>query len=52
MFTDRTPHLETLNIHFMALNDLKVRYIVNEARLFLDKKPPNYKFSVKRINFS
>lgn len=31
VFTDNTPDLETLNIHFMALNDLKTRYIIAEA---------------------
>ncbi|CAD8095982.1 unnamed protein product [Paramecium primaurelia] len=52
VFTDNTPDLETLNIHFMALNDLKTRYIIAEALQFFSKKPQNYKFNVKKINFS
>ncbi|CAD8121707.1 unnamed protein product [Paramecium sonneborni] len=52
VFTDNTPYLETLNIHFMALNDLKTRYIVNEALLFFSKKSSDYKFNLKKINFS
>ncbi|CAK60705.1 unnamed protein product (macronuclear) [Paramecium tetraurelia] len=52
VFTDNTPDLETLNIHFMALNDLKTRYLIAEALQFFSKKPSNYKFNVKKVNFS
>lgn len=36
----------------MSFDDLKVKYILNEALLFLNSKPSNYKFNVKKINFS
>ncbi|CAK88506.1 unnamed protein product (macronuclear) [Paramecium tetraurelia] len=52
VFSDQMPHLETFNMHFMAINDLITEYIVENALNYLNKKPKNFKLPVKKINFS
>ncbi|CAD8173660.1 unnamed protein product [Paramecium octaurelia] len=52
VFSDLMPHLETFNLHFMAINDLITEYIVENALNYLNQKPKNFKLPVKKINFS
>ncbi|CAD8178052.1 unnamed protein product [Paramecium octaurelia] len=52
VFTDKTPYLEILNLHMMALNDSIATHIGHNAQKFLNSKAQQYRFPLKRLNFS
>lgn len=52
LFTDLTPHLEVLNIHFMSMTDPVVNMILEKCISYFNSKPKNYVYNVKRLNYS
>ncbi|CAD8110606.1 unnamed protein product [Paramecium sonneborni] len=52
VFTQKTPNLEILNLHFMALNDGIAKNISYNAQKYLNSKSSDYQFPLKRLNFS
>ncbi|CAD8091818.1 unnamed protein product [Paramecium primaurelia] len=52
VFSDKAPYLEILNLHFMALNDVIANNISHNALKYLNSKSSDFKFPLKRLNFS
>jgi hypothetical protein len=51
IFSDLTPKLEVLNIHFMSFKDENINFICDKADDFFMWKPFTYVYPVKRLNF-
>ncbi|CAK55641.1 unnamed protein product (macronuclear) [Paramecium tetraurelia] len=52
LFSNLTPCMETVFLHFMALTDASTEIITKNARTYFASKPSGYVYQVKRLSFS
>ncbi|CAD8043825.1 unnamed protein product [Paramecium primaurelia] len=52
LFSNLTPFLEDVFLHFMALTDASTEIITKNARTYFASKPNRYVYQVKRLSFS